>query len=172
MHTTGIDAANWFYRVHNWIADYKIPGNVGDCRLIDRCVVAAIKRLPERRRFMKGLFACVGFRTATVGPRHSRNSSFSGWKLWNFALDGITSFSSAPLRIWVYIGGFVSLLAFAYALRITIKTLLYGFDLPGYASLFIVVLFLLGEYIGRIYSEAKQRLIYIIRKKYRFFDES
>lgn len=179
-------AANLFYRIHNWIADYKIPENVGDFRLIDHCVVDAIKSLPERRRFMKGLFAWVGFRTTTieynVEQRHSGTSSFNGWKLWNFALEGITSFSSAPLRIWTYIGGSVSLLAFIYALWIAIKTLLYGTDLPGYASLFTAVLFLggiqligigvLGEYIGRIYSEAKQRPVYIVRKEYQFFDDN
>ena len=172
--------ANWFYRVHNWIADCKIPENVGDFRLMDRCVVDAIKRLPECRRFMKGLFAWVGFKTTTIDycvePRHSGKSSFNSWKLWNFALEGITSFSSAPLRIWTYIGGVISLLSFAYALWIIIKTFSYGVDTPGYASLLTAVLFLggiqligigiLGEYIGRIYNETKQRPIYIVRKVY------
>lgn len=173
-------AANWFYRIHNWLADNKIPENVGDFRLIDRCVLDAIKLLPERNRFMKGLFAWVGFKTTTIAymvePRHSGSSSFNGWKLWNFALDGITSFSSMPLRIWTYLGGLISFLALAYALWIVFKTSVYGTDLPGYASLFTAILFLggvqligigvLGEYIGRIYNETKQRPIYIIRKFY------
>jgi glycosyltransferase involved in cell wall biosynthesis len=173
-------AANWFYHIHNWLSDSKIPENVGDFRLIDSCVLGAIKRLPERQRFMKGLFAWVGFKTTSIDymvePRHSGNSSFNGWKLWNFALEGLTSFSSAPLRVWTYLGGLISFLAFAHALWIVVKTLLYGADLPGYASLLTAILFLggvqligigvLGEYIGRIYSETKQRPIYIVRKVY------
>jgi len=173
-------AANWFYHIYNWLADSKIPENVGDFRLIDRCVLDALKRLPERQRFMKGLFAWVGFKTTSIDyvvePRHSGNSSFNGWKLWKLAMEGITSFSSAPLRVWTYLGGTISLLAFAYALWIVVKTLVYGTDLPGYPSLLTAILFIggiqlisigvLGEYIGRIYNETKQRPIYIVRKIY------
>lgn len=170
-------AAEWFYRLHNRISESPIPPNVGDFRLMDRKVVAALKRLPERRRFMKGLFAWVGFRQATIPfvreARSAGESKFSGWRLWNFALEGITSFSTAPLRIWTYVGVVVALSAFCFGLLIVGRVLLLGRDLPGYASLITVVLFLggvqliglgiLGEYLGRIYMEAKGRPIYVVR---------
>lgn len=169
--------AEWFYRIHNLISESPIPPNVGDFRLMDRQVVEALKRLPERRRFMKGLFSWVGFRQATIpfkrAPRAAGDSKFSGWRLWNFALEGLTSFSTAPLRIWTYLGLIVALLAFCLGLVIVGKVLLLGRDLPGYASLITVVLFLggvqliglgvLGEYLGRVYMEAKGRPIYIVR---------
>jgi hypothetical protein len=153
---------------------------VGDFRLMDRKVVEAIKQLPERRRFMKGIFAWVGFRSTTVeyirDPRFAGRSRFTGWKLWNFALEGITSFSTAPLRIWTYLGLAVASVAFVYAAFIIIRTVAHGIDVPGYASLLAVILFLggiqliglgvLGEYLGRVYSEAKQRPIYIVRDSY------
>jgi len=173
-------SAQWFYRVVNAVADTPVPENVGDFRLIDRCVADALKRLPERRRFMKGLFAWVGFRTATVdyqrAPRVAGTTKFSGWKLWNLALEGITSFSTAPLRLWTYVGAAVALLAFFYALYIVFRVLWLGVDLPGYASLLVIVLFMggvqligigvLGEYLGRVYSEVKQRPTYIVRREH------
>jgi glycosyltransferase involved in cell wall biosynthesis len=166
-----------FYKVHNAISDPAIPENVGDFRLMDRKVVDAIKQLPERRRFMKGIFAWVGFRSTTIeyvrDPRFTGKSRFSGWKLWNFAIEGVTSFSTAPLRIWSYLGLAVASLAFVHAAFIVVRTVIYGIDVPGYASLLAVTLFLggiqliglgvLGEYLGRVYSEAKQRPIYIVR---------
>lgn len=169
--------ANFFYRLHNRIADINIPADVGDFRLMDRKVVEALKTLPETRRFMKGLFAWVGFRTTTVeysvAPREHGTTSFNTWKLWNFALEGITSFSSAPLRVWTYLGCAVSALSFAYAVYLLIKTLFFGADTPGYASLMITVLFasgvqligigVLGEYVGRIFTESKKRPVYIVR---------
>ena len=169
-----------FYKVHNAISDPAIPENVGDFRLMDRKVVDAIKQLPERRRFMKGIFAWVGFRSTTIeyvrDPRFVGKSRFSGWKLWNFAIEGVTSFSTAPLRIWTYLGVAVASLAFVYAGFIVMRTVIYGIDVPGYASLLAVTLFLggiqliglgvLGEYLGRVYSEAKQRPIYIVRDSY------
>lgn len=172
--------AEWFYQLHNAISEPPIPANVGDFRLMDRRVVDALKLLPERRRFMKGLFAWVGFRQATIPyvrePRAAGESKFSGWRLWNFALEGITSFSSAPLRIWTYLGLVIALIAFAFGLFVIGRTLLLGRDLPGYASLITVVLFLggvqliglgvMGEYIGRLYGEAKGRPIYIVREEY------
>lgn len=172
--------AEWFYSVHNAISDPQIPANVGDFRLMDRRVVEALKQLPERRRFMKGLFAWVGFRQATIPyareERIAGSSKFSGWRLWNFALEGITSFSTAPLRIWTYLGLIIALLAFVFGLFIVGRTLLIGRDLPGYASLITIILFLggvqliglgvLGEYIGRLFSEAKKRPIYIVREHY------
>lgn len=172
--------AEWFYRLHNAISEPPIPANVGDFRLMDRRVVDALKLLPERRRFMKGLFAWVGFRQATIPyareARTAGESKFSGWRLWNFALEGITSFSTAPLRVWTYLGLAIAMLAFIFGLFVVGRTLMLGRDLPGYASLITVVLFLggvqliglgvLGEYIGRLYGEAKGRPIYIVRERY------
>jgi glycosyltransferase involved in cell wall biosynthesis len=174
-------SALMFYRLHNAVSSLKIPENVGDFRLMDRIVVDALKQLPERQRFMKGLFAWLGFKTVTVEyirePRTVGNSKFSGWKLWNFAIEGITSFSLVPLKIWVYIGGLGALFAILYATFIVVRTIIFGIDLPGYASLLVVTLFfaslqlislgVIGEYIGRIYFESKQRPLYIIRKSYK-----
>jgi len=173
-------SANLFYRLHNKISAIEIPNNVGDYRLMSRRVVESLKKLPENQRFMKGIFAWVGYPTTTIEyTRESRvagESSFNGWKLWNFALDGITSFSTVPLRIWLYIGMSISAFSFIFGITIIIKTLIYGIDLPGYASMLTVVLFLggiqlmgigiLGEYLGRIYNEAKRRPIYIIEGEY------
>jgi len=173
--------AEWFYRIHNSISQIKIPENVGDFRLIDRVVVDALKQLPERQRFMKGLFAWVGFKTVTVNyerkARVAGSSKFSGWKLWNFALEGVTSFSNVPIKVWTYIGGFGAAMTFFYATFIVLRTLIFGVDVPGYASLLVAILFLgslqlfsigiLGEYLGRIYMETKQRPTYLIRKEHR-----
>ncbi len=172
--------AEMFYRVHNRLSSVQIPENVGDFRLLDRAAVDALKALPERQRFMKGLFAWIGFRTATVdyarAARVGGASRFSGWTLWNFALEGFTSFSTVPLRAWTYIGGLGALLTFLYALFIILRTLVLGIDVPGYASLLVAVLFLgslqllsvglLGEYIGRVYLESKQRPIYVVRREF------
>lgn len=171
--------AELFYRLHNDISDTHIPENVGDFRLIDRAVVTALRVLPERRRFMKGLFAWVGFKTATVeyarAPRVGGKTKFSGWKLWNFALEGITSFSTAPLRVWTYLGTSFAVIGFLYAIYYILRTLIFGIDVPGYASLLTAILFLggiqligigvIGEYVGRIYIESKQRPIYIVRNR-------
>ena len=178
--------AEMFYRFHNRLSNIKIPENVGDFRLMDRVVVEALKQLPERQRFMKGLFAWVGFKTATVNyTRNARavgTTKLSGWKLWNLALEGITSFSTAPLKVWIYIGGVGALVTFTYAVFIILRTLIHGVDLPGYASLLVAVLFfgslqlvgigVLGEYIGRIYMETKQRPAYLIRKHHEANNES
>lgn len=171
-------SAEFFYKIHNHFSSVKIPANVGDFRLIDRTVVQALQRLPERQRFMKGLFAWVGFKTVTLDyireARSAGNSKFSGWKLWNFALEGITSFSTSPLKIWSYLGGLGALCSLVYALFIVARTLIHGIDLPGYASLLVSVIFfgsvqllgigMLGEYVGRIYMESKQRPLYLVRK--------
>jgi glycosyltransferase involved in cell wall biosynthesis len=173
-HSAGI-----FYRLHNAIATQQIPDNVGDFRLIDRRVIDALKQLPERRRFMKGLFSWVGYKTTTVdyvrAPRSAGNSKFSPWRLWNFAIEGITSFSSVPLEVWTYIGAAISVGSFAYGSLTIFKTLYFGIDVPGYASLLVSMLFLggvqllgigvLGQYIGRVYSEIKQRPIYLLREE-------
>jgi glycosyltransferase involved in cell wall biosynthesis len=172
--------AAWFYQLHNKVSKTKIPENVGDFRLMDRVVVDALKQLPERQRFMKGLFAWVGFRTVTIdyerAARSAGKTKFSGFALWNFALEGFTSFSTAPLKIWTYIGAIGALVGLCYAVFIIFRTLVFGIDTPGYASVFVAVLFfgsiqlisvgMLGEYIGRIYVETKQRPNYLIRKTY------
>jgi glycosyltransferase involved in cell wall biosynthesis len=173
-------AAALYYRVHNALSDVKLPENVGDFRLMDREVVNALRRLPERRRFMKGLFAWVGYRTVIVEyerePRSAGHSKFSGWRLWNFALEGITSFSTVPLRSWTYIGVAISALAFIYGGFIIGRTLWFGNPVPGYASLLSVLLFMggieligigvVGEYVGRIYYETKGRPVYLVRRRY------
>jgi polyisoprenyl-phosphate glycosyltransferase len=173
-------SANWFYRIHNKIAEPKIPVNVGDFRLMDRCVVEALKTLPESRRFMKGLFAWVGFRTAQVEyarpERSVGESKFNGWRLWNLALEGFTSFSTDPLRIWTYCGVFVSLISFGFAAFIALRVIFQGVDVPGYASLMVAVTFLgglqligigvIGEYLGRTYIESKRRPVYLVRRVY------
>ncbi|SDV49676.1 glycosyltransferase family 2 protein [Chitinasiproducens palmae] len=169
-----------FYRLHNRISDPKIPENVGDFRLMTRPVIDALRQLPENRRFMKGLFAWVGFRTACVSYRREAracgDSKFSGWRLWNLALEGITSFSTLPLRVWTYLGTATALSALFYAIYLVGRTLIHGRDVPGYASLITAVLFLggvqligigvIGEYVGRMYMEAKRRPTYIVRKRY------
>jgi len=173
-------SAELFYKFHNSISHVKIPENVGDYRLMSRKVITAIQKLPENQRFMKGVFAWVGFKTATVeyvrDPRKAGETSFNGWKLWNFAVEGITSFSTVPLRIWLYVGFAIAFLALVFGAWIILKTLIYGVDAPGYASMTTIVLFLggiqlmgigiLGEYIGRLYMEAKRRPVYIIDEEY------
>ena len=170
--------AEAFYRFHNQVSQLQIPENVGDFRLIDRVAVDALRQLPERQRFMKGLFAWIGFKTATVDytrqPRAAGQSKFSAWKLWNFALEGITSFSTAPLKVWMYVGLIGAIVTLSYGAYIVLHTLISGVDVPGYASLLVSILFfgslqliglgVLGEYIGRIYLECKQRPTYLIRK--------
>jgi glycosyltransferase involved in cell wall biosynthesis len=172
--------AKWFYRIHNRLSSILVPADVGDYRLMSRKAADAANQLPENQRFMKGIFAWVGFKTATVGytreNRKAGKSRFNFWKLWNLAIDGVTSFSSAPLRIWLYLGVFTSLLSFLYGCFIIIKTLMFGVDLPGYASIVTIILFLggiqligigvIGEYIGRMYLETKRRPPYIIEGIY------
>lgn len=174
------NTAELFYKVHNRVSNVKIPSNVGDFRLMNRASVDALKQLPERQRFMKGMFAWIGFRTDVVDyvrpVREQGNSKFTGWKLWNFALEGFTSFSTAPLRIWTYVGSVSTLLTMSYLIFIVTRTLIFGVDLPGYASLLVTILFfgslqlvsvgILGEYIGRIYNESKQRPVYVVRQVY------
>jgi glycosyltransferase involved in cell wall biosynthesis len=173
--------AQLFYRLHNKISHPPIPENVGDFRLMDRRVVKALRELRERHRFMKGLFAWVGFKTCVIEyvrrHRTAGKSKFNGWRLWKFALEGITSFSTFPLTVWLYFGGFVSLGAFCYGLFIFFRTLILGIELPGYASSICLILFfgglqllgigILGEYVGRTYMESKQRPLYIVRSCFR-----
>lgn len=175
-------SSKWFYRLYNSLSKTPMPDNVGDFRLLDQSVVHAIRKLPERQRFMKGIFAWVGFKTVTIPyTREARAegvSKFTGWKLWNFALEGITSFTTLPLRVWTYVGLIGASLSALYACIIIMRTLIHGVDVPGYASLLVAVLFmgslqlvsigLIGEYIGRVYVESKQRPIYIIRRSIGF----
>jgi glycosyltransferase involved in cell wall biosynthesis len=170
--------ADLYYRAHNWLSEDKIPEHAGDFRLLDRKVVNVIRLMPERNRFMKGLFAWAGFRQAAVGyhreERTVGKTKYNYWKLWTLAIDGITSASTVPLRIWSYLGAFVALGALAYSVYIIIRTLTSGIDVPGYASLMVAVLFLgglqllslgvLGEYVGRILTETKGRPLYIVRE--------
>ena len=171
--------ADLYYRAHNYLSDDKIPEHAGDFRLLDRSVVEVIRRMPERNRFMKGLFAWSGFRQAAVEydrvPRAVGTTKFRYWKLWTLAIDGITSASTMPLRIWSYMGVMIALLALVYAIYLAIRATLFGIDVPGYTSIMVATLFLggvqlislgvLGEYVGRILVETKQRPIYVIRQK-------
>jgi glycosyltransferase involved in cell wall biosynthesis len=171
-------SARWFYRVHNALSDVAIPHDVGDFRLMDRVVVDAVRQLPENRLFMKGLFAWIGFRTATVpyvrAPRTSGTTRFNAWRLWNLALEGITSFSLLPLRVWTYVGATVALASLVWGAFIVFRTIFLGKDLPGYPSLMVAVLLLgglqligigvVGEYLGRTYMESKRRPAFVIRK--------
>jgi glycosyltransferase involved in cell wall biosynthesis len=171
--------ADLYYRAHNWLSDDKIPEHAGDFRLLDRKVVDVIRRMPERNRFMKGLFAWAGFKQAAVlyhrEERKVGKTKYNYWKLWTLAIDGITSASTLPLRVWSYLGAIVALGALGYAVYIIIVTLTSGINVPGYASLMVAVLFLgglqllslgvLGEYVGRILTETKARPLYIVRER-------
>lgn len=174
--------AEWFYRCIGRISDVDIPANAGDFRLMDRRVVDAMQLLPERARFMKGMFAWVGFRTATVtytrAKRSAGTTKLRFWRLWNFALEGIVSFSSLPLRIWSYIGFALALVAAIYTAIIVAKTLMFGVDVPGYASIIVLLLVssglnmiglgILGEYVARIFVEVKNRPVYLVRDRVGF----
>ena len=173
--------ATLFYRVYNKLSRVKLPENVGDFRLMDRLVVEAIKQLPESRIFMKGIFSLVGYKSThinyTRAQRVDGDTKFGLVKLWNFALEGITSFSELPLKIWTYIGFVISLISISYALVIAVRVSVYGVDVSGYASTIVIILFLggiqligigvLGEYLGRTYIESKRRPSYLIRKIYK-----
>ena len=175
-------SARLFYNIFNSVSDLAIPESAGDYRLMDREVVEALKLLPERNRFMKGLFAWVGFRqigVPYVRPTRAAGASSMGYlRLLHFAIDGITSFSTAPLRVWTVLGLAAAAGAIGYAVFLVIRTLIVGRDAPGYASLMVVVLLgfavqmiafgVLGEYVGRLYQEVKGRPIYIVRAKVGF----
>jgi glycosyltransferase involved in cell wall biosynthesis len=167
-----------FYKLSSRLFEVKIPRDVGDFRLLDRVVVDALSHLRENQRFMKGLFAWIGFRTQTiefkVEQRAHGSSKFHLWKLLNFAVDGITSFTTVPLRLWFYLGMALSVLAIGYGLTIFFDALIFGNPVPGYPSIVALVAFLgglqligigiLGEYVGRTYKEVKFRPLYVVRK--------
>jgi glycosyltransferase involved in cell wall biosynthesis len=173
-------SAELFYYLNNLLSHPKLPENVGDFRLMSRCVVDAINSMPESCRFMKGLFSWVGFNIAYVEYSRPRRiagkTKFNFWKLWNLALEGITSFSTLPLRIFMYFGFIVSTLSVLFAIFILVRVIIYGIDVPGYASLIIAITFIgglqllgigvLGEYLGRTYIESKRRPLYIVRHIY------
>jgi glycosyltransferase involved in cell wall biosynthesis len=172
--------AGLFYAVFNWMSATPIPHNVGDFRLIDRRVIDALAQLPERGRFMKGLFAWVGFPSIAVPyvrpARSFGQTKWNYWRLWNFAIDGIVSFSSAPLRVWTYCGAALALGALCYAAFILLDVVFFGIAVPGYASLILVLLFstaanlislgMIGEYVSRLFVETKRRPIYLVEGIY------
>jgi len=177
-------SARYFYRIFDRITDIPIPPDTGDFRLLDRRVVEILVRLPERTRFMKGLFAWVGFKQAALSfdrpERSVGHTNWTYWRLWNFALDAITSFSSVPLKVWSYVGVVISIFAFLYALFLAALTIVRGVVVPGYASIMVAVLFLggvqlitlgiIGEYLARIYNEVKGRPLYLLRGRWGFDD--
>ena len=171
--------ARAFYRTMGRMGTIDIPANVGDFRLLSRRAVTALRRFPERSRFMKGLFAWIGFPCRELDydrdGRHAGTTKWNYWRLWNFALEGITSFSVVPLKIASYIGVATALLAFAYGGFIIAKTLLYGDPVRGYPTLVTLVLFLgglqlmalgvIGEYLARMFIEVKQRPLYLVQRR-------
>ncbi|CVK19377.1 glycosyltransferase family 2 protein [Sporomusa sphaeroides] len=171
-----------FYRVMRRLAKVNIPPDTGDFRLMTRQVVEAVNQCTESHRFMKGLFSWVGFRQTSIpylrNRRHKGITSFNYWKLWNFALEGITSFSFVPLQLATYVGFLTALFSGVYIAYIIVKTWLYGDPVAGYPSMMVAIFFfggaqlmtlgVIGEYIGRIYNESKRRPLYFIRKKTNF----
>jgi len=165
-----------FYRVMQGMGRVKIPEDTGDFRLLSRRALDALKTLREQHRFMKGLFTWIGYKQHAVP--YQRDSRFAGetkwnyWRLWNLALEGITSFTITPLRISTYLGLATAVGAFGYGSFIIVRTLLFGNDVPGYPSLLTVMLFMggiqltaigvLGEYVGRIFNETKNRPLYLL----------
>ncbi len=178
-------SAKYFYRIFDRITDFPVPHDTGDFRLLDRRVVDVLIRLPERTRFMKGLFAWVGFKQAAITfdrpERSGGTTKWNYWRLWNFALDAVTSFSSMPLKVWSYLGVIISLMAFLYAVFLAGLKIVRGIDVPGYASIMVAVLFfggvqlislgVMGEYLARTYNEVKGRPLYLVRDRWGFEDD-
>ena len=170
-------SARYFYRILNYLSDVEIPEDVGDFRLLSRRAVEALVSFPERHRYMKGLYAWIGFPQKAIPyvrqPRDSGLSKWNYWRLWNFALEGITSFSDVPLKMATYLGAVTSSFALLYALFLLVRTLIWGNPVPGYPSLIIAVLFLggvqliclgiIGEYLARTYQETKGRALYFVK---------
>ncbi|OAN52197.1 glycosyl transferase family 2 [Paramagnetospirillum marisnigri] len=172
--------AKGFYWVFDHLSEVRLPREVGDFRLMDRKVVDTINRMPERSRFMKGIFAWVGYREAEIvyrqGERAAGTTKFNAIKLLRFAFDGLTSFSNFPLKVWSWVGAAISTLAFLYIVARLIRTMIWGVDVPGYESILMSVLFLggvqlltlgiIGDYLGRVFDEVKGRPLFIIRQLY------
>ena len=179
-------SAQWFYNAMRKLGEVVIPANAGDFRLMDRQVVDSLKLVRERSRFMKGLFAWVGYKTTAISFSRERRAagktSWKYWKLWNFALEGIISFSSLPLKIWSYLGVLTSLGALVFMALVILRTIFVGVAVPGYASMMAVLLFffgiiliclgVIGEYLGRIFIEVKRRPLYLVRETFGFEDEA
>lgn len=168
--------AHGFYRLMQRLSKTPIPTDTGDFRLLSPRALAALRQLRERHRFMKGLFGWVGFRQVAIDYRREARmagrSKFNLWRLWNFALEGVTSFSTAPLRVATYLGVLTAVLAFAYALWIVVKAMFWGDPVAGWPTMMTVILLLggvqlmalgvIGEYLGRLYEESKQRPLYLV----------
>jgi glycosyltransferase involved in cell wall biosynthesis len=175
-------SAAMYYALMRRMTNVEIPRNAGDFRLLDRKIVDVINQMPERCRFMKGIFAWPGFKTETVEfqakIRAGGRTTWSLWKLWRFALDGLFSFSTVPLKMWTYLGGLSALGAFVYLIITLVQKVVFGIAVPGYASLLIVVLFfnglllvsngIQGEYIARIFEEVKGRPLFVVANKWGF----
>lgn len=173
LHTLFARSFYWFFAK---ISDLQLPPGAGDFRLLDRRVVDALNAMPERTRFMKGLFAWVGFSQIGVPfvppERLSGKSGFSLGRLWHFAFDGVAAFSTVPLRVWSLLGLAISAISLAYGGFLVVRTLVYGIDVPGYASLMVSTLFIggvqlislgvIGEYLGRVFEEVKRRPLYLV----------
>jgi glycosyltransferase involved in cell wall biosynthesis len=175
--------AKSFYIIYRRIAKILIPADTGDFRVINRRTIDSIKKLREYNRFMKGIFSWVGFKQTGIfydrDPRAKGQTKWNYFKLFNFAIEGITSFSYLPLQISSYIGLATSFLAFVYGFYLFLRTIIFGTDVPGYASIMVAILFfsglqllflgIIGEYVGRVYLESKHRPLYIV-KNYINFD--
>jgi glycosyltransferase involved in cell wall biosynthesis len=171
------NAAEAFYRLFAQVSEVTLPRGAGDFRLLDRKVVDVLNAMPEHTRFMKGLYAWVGFRQASipydVAPRAAGETKFNAFRLWRLAIDGITSFTSVPLKVWTVIGMLVAAFALLYGLLFIVKTIVLGIDVPGYPSLIVAIMFfsgvqlislgVIGEYLGRVFSEVKNRPLYVVR---------
>ncbi len=174
--------AQSFYKIYNKLADFPIPYNTGDFRLLSLRAARAVAELPERERFMKGLFSWVGYKSVAVpyarAPRAAGKTKWNWWNLWNFALGGLTSAATIPLKLWTYAGLGVSLFAFIFAGWIAYKKLVWGNPVSGYASIMVTLLFfsgvqlitlgVIGEYLSRIFVEVKRRPPYLVDEKINF----
>jgi glycosyltransferase involved in cell wall biosynthesis len=172
-------AARLFYAAFHRLSGTLLPEGAGDFRLLDRKAVTAMNRMRERVRFNKGLYAWMGFRSVgvpfQVAPRHDGGSRWKPRQLWRFAIDGLASFTTIPLRVWSYLGLVISFFAFCYAMVMLVKTLLFGADVPGFPTLIISVMFfagvqlislgVIGEYLGRMYEEVKGRPLFLVAEE-------
>lgn len=175
-------AAQAFYGLFAQVSEVRLPRGAGDFRLLDRKVVDVLNAMPEHTRFMKGLYAWVGFRQISlpydVAPRAAGETKFNAFRLWRLAIDGIISFTSVPLKVWTFVGMLVAAFALLYGLLFIVKTIVLGIDVPGYPSLIVAIMFfsgvqlislgVIGEYLGRVFSEVKQRPLYVVRQSVGF----
>ena len=189
MHRLSREKETWlkkttaaaFYALMGRIGRFRVPKNVGDFRLLSRRAIDALNRMPERTRFMKGLFAWIGFPAQEISyhraPRHAGTTKWNYWHLWNFAIEGITSFTVTPLKMASYVGVLTSLAALLFGGFVFARTLISGDPVPGYPSLMVVIVFLgglqllalgiMGEYLGRMFIETKQRPLYLVNRHYK-----